>query len=81
MINNMNISRGDIVKFIFTNGKEEWNLEGTVLVVDRFRNNQGTITNIEYDIEGQDYFDSTKLCLYKHIDHKYILEILKRGTE
>ena len=56
MINNMNISRGDIVKFIFTNGKEEWNLEGTVLVVDRFRNNQGTITNIEYDIEGQDYF-------------------------
>lgn len=81
MINNINISRGDMVKFIFTNGRKAWNLEGIVVGIDRFRNNQGTITNIEYDIEDQDYFDSTKLCLYKHIDQKYILEILKRGTE
>ena len=35
--------------------------------------------NLEYDIIGSDYLDNTTRCLYKHINHKYILELLRKG--
>lgn len=79
MSNKNNVSRGDLVKFIFTNGIDEWGVEGIVVGVDRFRNEKGMITDLEYDIEGSDYLDNTTRCLYKHINHKYILEILRKG--
>ena len=80
MINNI-IAKGDVVKFVLWNGKISWNLEGVVAGIDRCFDSQGIITNIEYCILGQHYLDTTKQCYYKHIEQKYILEVLKRGME
>ena len=67
--------KGDRVVFVFWNGEEEHSLDGTIIGIDIYRNN-GLIANIEYDIEGYYYNDKTKKCVYKHIEQKYIVNIV-----